>query len=66
MSSNSSWHVMTHDERKALLEAYREAARRLYSADMNITISDDDSVQICPEGAYVQMVVWVPVIEVKK
>ena len=59
MSSNP------YEERKQLLEAYRDAARRLYSADMNITISSDDSVQVCSEGAYVQMVVWVPKPEVK-
>ena len=57
--------LTAHEERKQLLEAYREAARRLYSADMNITISSDDSVQVCSEGAYVQMVVWVPKPEVK-
>lgn len=57
---------MTHDERKQLLLAYREAARRLYCPDVNISISEDCSVQICSEGAYVQMIVWVPVLEVNQ
>lgn len=55
-----------YDERKQLLLAYREAARRLYADDVNISISEDCSVQVCSEGAYVQMIVWVPVTEVKK
>lgn len=50
---------MTPQERKRQYRAYRIAARRTYQ-DFRVSVPDDSTVHQLSDGAYVQMVVWIP------
>ena len=59
---------MTPLEQKRQYRAYRLAARRHYQNVLcvdtkHISVTDDCSVQRVQDGAYVQMVVWIPIVE---
>ena len=50
---------MTPQERKRDYRAYRIAARRAYQ-DFRISITESCSVSMISDGAFVEMVVWIP------
>lgn len=57
--------TLTHDETKRLYLAYRETATQMIAAgdlidSARLSVNDHANVQICEEGAFVELHVWIP------